>query len=254
MRKPAAAAGLATALLLPFAVAAQDSDATPLPDPGTELEPGRYSAEHAGPTFEFSVGEGWLVGPSGDGPIFTLEYAESPGAVVSFTRFDGDAFLDSCDPDSTITVEPSVGRLAEIIAGNPYLNASTARETEVGGFSGLVLDVGVPAYTECSLPYLLIWALPIGEAGDFVQLADQQSRFIILDVGGDVIVVAVEAFPGVPFGAVLDATTELLGTVTLEPGEYVPAPQPSAAASPSPGPTAEPQASPALPSGADTTA
>jgi hypothetical protein len=261
MTRHGSIAALALAMLLPLAAAAQEPSASPLPDAGTELEPGRYSASHAGPTFEFSVGEGWLAGPSGDGPIFTLEYAESPGTVVSFTRFDGEAFLDSCDPDSTITVEPTVGRLAEIIAGNPFLNASTTRETEVGGFSGLVLDVGVPAFTECSLPYLLLWALPIGEGGEFVQLADQQSRFIMLDVGGDVIVVAVEAFPGVPFGAVLDATTELLESVTIEPGEYVPpAPEPSAAASPSPEAsqapeeTLEPEASPNLPSGPDTTA
>jgi hypothetical protein len=229
------------ALLVPLAATAQDSAAERLPAPGTELEPGRYSADHVGPTFEFSVDGGWLVGPSGNGPIFTLEYVESPGTVMSFTRFDGEAFLDSCDPSSSIVVEPSVERLAEIIAGNPFLSPAAPRTIEVGGYPGVILDIGVPAFTECSLPYLLLWAIPVGEGGEFVQLADQQSRFVILDVDGDVIVIAIESFPGVPFGGVLDAGMAVLDSVSIEPGEYVP---------PTAGPSAEPSAEPeALPDG-----
>jgi hypothetical protein len=228
-----AAAALAGLLLLPTAALAQDAVADALPEAGTVLEPGRYSSDFVGPTIEFSADEDWLVGPSGDGPIFTLEYADAPGSVVSVTRFDGETFLDSCDPTSMTVVEPSVSRLAEIIAGDPYLNPGTPEIVDVDGFAGLSLDIGVPAYTECALPYVLVWAIPVGEGGEFVQVANQQSRFIILDVDGDVIVIAIESFPGVPFGSFLEASMELVDSMRITPGEYVP-----------PEPTASPEASP----------
>ena len=79
---------------------------------------------------------------------------------------------------------------------------------------------------------MLIWAIPVGKGGEFVQMANQQSRFLILDVDGDVIVIAIESFPGVPFGGFLDAATELVETIRITPGEYLP-----------PEPTAEPEAS-----------
>ncbi len=180
------------------------------------------------------------MGPTASGPIFTLERHDQPGTVLSITRFDGDAFLDSCDPTSLSRVEPTVPRLVEIIAGNPYLNPGPPAIIEVDGYQGLRLDVATPAYTECSLPDLLIWALPIAEGGEFVQVADQQSRFIVLDVDGAVIVIAIESFPGVPFGGLLDASMELVDSMRIEPGEYVPPTTPA--------PTAEPEAVEASPS------
>jgi hypothetical protein len=182
------------------------------------------------------------VGPSGDGPIFTLELRDEPGTVLSVTRFDGDVFLDSCDPSSMTTVEASVPRLVEVIAGNPYLNASTPRQVEVDGYKGVSLDVATPAYQECDLPWLLIWALPIGDGGEFVQVADQQSRFIILDVEGDVIVVAIESFPGVPFGGLLETSLEVVGSMRIQLGAYEPPAAPAATAAP---PTADASPSPA---------
>ncbi len=228
MRSRALATLVAGLLLLPAGAAAQDTLADELPEPGTVLEAGRYVSDFVGPSIEFQADETWLVGPSGNGPIFTLEYVAAPGSVLSFTRFDGETFLDSCDPTSMTLVQPSVPRLAEILAGNPFLNPGAPRVVEVGGYSGLQLDIGVPTYAECGLPYVLIWAIPVGEGGEFVQMANQQSRFVILDVEGSVIVAAIESFPGVPFGGFLDAAGELLESVRITPGEYVP-PEPAAA-------------------------
>jgi hypothetical protein len=128
-----------------------------------------------------------------------------------------------------------VQRLAEIIAGNPYVNPGPPAAIVVDGYPGLWLDAAIPAYTECNLPWLLLWALPIGEGGEFVQVADQQSRFVILDIEGDVIVVAIESFPGVPFGGLLEASMDIVESMRIEPGEYVPPETP-----PSPTPTAAP--------------
>jgi hypothetical protein len=236
----------ALTVLLPGSVVAQDAAADPLPEPGTLLEPGRYVSSVVGPTIDFRAGDGWLVGPSPPGPIFTLERASQPGTVLSVTRFDGEAFLDSCDPTSMTLVEATVPRLVEIIGGNPYLNPSPPRVIDIDGHVGLALDVGVPAYTECALPFVLLWALPIGEGGEFVQVADQQSRFIVLDVGGDVLVIAIESFPGVPYGELLEASLDLVDSMRIEPGEYIPPqPTPSPAPAISPGPASSPSPAPA---------
>jgi hypothetical protein len=225
-------------LLLPGSVVAQDAAADPLPEPGTTLAPGRYVSRAVGPTIDFRVEDGWRVGPAPPGPIFTLERTDQPGTVLSITRFDGDTYLDSCDPSSLVVVEDTVGRLMEIIGGNPYLNPGPPQVVDVDGQPGLSLDVAVPAYTECHRPFVLLWAIPIRKGGEFVQVADQQSRFIVLDVGGDVIVIAIESFPGVPFGGLLEASLELVDSMRIEPGEYI-APEPT----PSPAPTISPQPS-----------
>jgi hypothetical protein len=234
-----------TALAAPAHVLAQDGDAEPLPEPGTALEPGRYVSSAVGPTIDFRVDEGWLVVDDGASlPVFVLERSDQPGAVLTVTRFDGGAFLDSCDPTSLSEVEASVPRLIEIIAGNPFLNPGPPSPVEVDGLAGTQLDVATPAFDECSLGYLLIWALPVGEGDPFVQVADQQSRFIALDVEGDVIVIAIETFPGVPFGGLLDASMDLVESMRIVPGEYVPPPQPSETPEGPEDPDASPTAGP----------
>lgn len=233
-----ASLALATLAVTPIAGHAQEAAAEPLPAQGTRLQPGRYVSNAVGPSIDFRVEDGWVVGLTPPGPIFTLQRPGVPGTVLTVTRFDGDAFLDSCDSTSLVTVDPSVQRLAEIIAGNPFVNPGSPRAIVVDSYPGLSIDAAVPAYTECALPWLLLWALPVGEGGEFVQVADQQSRFVILDIDGDTIVVAIESFPGVPFGGLLEASMEIVESMRIEPGAYVP-PEPTeppdGAGSPMPG-------------------
>jgi hypothetical protein len=239
---------LSTALLLsPVGVSAQDASGEPLPDQGTALEAGRYVSDVVGPSIDFRVEDGWVVGASPPGPIFSLERTDQPGTVLTFTRFDGEVFVDSCDSTSMTQVDADIRRLGEVIGGNPYLNPGPPNAIEVDGYPGIWFDVGVPAYTECSLPFLLLWALPIDEGGEFVQVADQQTRFILVDVDGDAIVIAIESFPGVPFGGLLDASMEIVRSMHITPGEYVP-PAPSPHPDPVPSPTAEnaPDGSPGI--------
>ena len=76
----------------------------------------------------------------------------------------------------------------------------------------------------------------------FVQVADQQARFIALDVDGDVIVIAIEAFPGVPFGGFLEASMDVVQSMRFGPAvpsetsTASPVESPSTAASPLPSP------------------
>jgi hypothetical protein len=162
------------------------------------------------------VGEGWTVSPPLDGPLVVLERPDMLGGVLSLTRFDGDTFADSCDDTSFTWVEPSAQRLIEIIGGNPFLAVDPPTETEVGGYGGVSLDVLVPPWApdECRLTMLLLWAIPM-PSGEFVQLPGQESRFIVLDVGTDTIVVAIEALPGTPFEPFADAAMELVRSMTF---------------------------------------
>jgi hypothetical protein len=236
-RRFAAAAGLCLPAALALATTAVAQGESPMPEAGTELSPGRYASDVVGPRIAFAVEEGWQAGPAGPGPIFTLLRADEPGAIVSITRFDGDVFVDSCDPTSLTEVESSVPRLITVIAGNPYLNPGEPMPIEVDGHQGIALDVATPAYTECQLEFLLLWALPAAEGGEFVQVAEQQARFIAFDVEGDVIVVAIESLPGVPFGGLLEASLELVDSMRIEPG---PAPLPGATDLPRGSPSASP--------------
>jgi hypothetical protein len=233
---------LAGALSLTPVALAQDGAA--LPAPGEPLGEGRYSTDIVGPTISFDGGEGWLVGPTGPGPIFTLLREDEPGTVVSVTRFDGAVFVDSCDPTSLSEVEATAARLMAVIAGNPYLNPGAPVEVEVDGRDAWQLDVATPEYAECPLEFLLLFALPIAEGGEFVQVADQQSRFVAVDIADTVVVVAIESLPGVPFGELLEASLELVASMGIEPGPPG-IPAESAAPPPaSPGPDASPTASP----------
>jgi len=223
-------------LLLPLSTLAQDAEAEQLPATGTALEPGRYRSSVLGPTIEFRVEEGWIATGPASGPIFTLGRADQPGTVFTVTRFDGGAFVDSCDSTSMTDVDVSVPRLIEIIAGNPFLNPGPPELADIDGNPGLSLDVATPAVEDCALPFLLLWAVPMQD-GEFVQVPGQQSRFIAVDVEGDVIVVAIESFPGVPFGGLLEASMDVVESMRIEPGEFVAA---------SPSPTAVPNEDPSL--------
>ncbi len=224
---------------------AQDSTADELPDAGAALLPGRYVVSAVGPTIEFRVGDGWQVGPVVDGPIVILERTDVPGAVLTITRFEGDVFIDSCDPSSLTTVEATVARLVEVIGGNPRLNAAPPSPADVDDRLGITLDVATPAIGDCAVRDLLLWIVPAMEKGEFVQVANQQSRFIMVDVDGDIVVIAIETFPGVPFGSMLDASMDLVGSMRFEAATSVATPEPTPetteipAATEAPGPPPE---------------
>jgi hypothetical protein len=220
----AVAAGCLALLLTSAAALAADEPALPLPGEATDLAPGRYSSTVVGPAITLTLGEGWRTGATLGGPLLVLERADTPGAVLTITRFDGDTYTDSCDPTSLTRVDPSAERLVAIIAGDPSLRALPARATRLGGHEGRTLDVAVLPEIACDLPFLLLWALDMKD-GEFVQVPGQQSRFIAADVGNDVLVVAMEAFPGVPYGSFLETAMavlddlEVVAAPTAGPGD-----------------------------------
>jgi hypothetical protein len=161
---------------------------------------GVRTSDALGPSLTLELGPGWVERPAIEGPILTFEHTAFPGGVLTITRFDGDAYADSCDPTSLTSVEPSSARIIEVIAGNPWLEAEAPEPVEVGGLQGRSIDVVAPLFgpTECAIPLLLLWAVPM-EDGEFVQIGGQSSRFIAVDVGSDTVVIAIETLPGLAF-------------------------------------------------------
>ena len=250
--RPTLLVGLATLLLMPLSALAQSQDADDLPPAGEPLAPGRYVSDALGPILDFRVADGWRAGPDVEGPIITLESTSVPGGVLTITVFAGEVFSDSCDPTSLTSVETTLQRAAEVIGANLLLRVAPPVITDVDGNRAVQLDLGVPRFEDCSLPFLLLWAVPGLEQGEFVQVPDQQSRFILADVSGDIVVIAIETFPGVPFGSVLDASMEIVDSMRITPlAEVVPSPVPTAAPAasvmPSAPPTQEPTAAPRTP-------
>ena len=231
-------------LILSVAAVGQDLVADEIPASGEPLPPGRYVSDNLGPRVEFRVRDGWRSGPTVTGPIITLESTTVPGGVLTITRFDGEAFVDSCDPLSAVSVDVSVQRAAEIIGANPLLRVAPPSLIDVDGRRAVQLDVAVPAFEDCAVPFLLLWLIPNMEQGEFVQVADQQSRFILVDVESEVIVIAIETFPGVPFGPVLDASMDIVESMRITTAVAASeSPRPSDAAA-SPGPADAPSPTP----------
>lgn len=206
---------------------AQPDEVRELPAVGGPLEPGRYHTSALGPGLSFEVGDSWRLITPLAGPIVVLERVDIPGGVLTITRFDGDTFADPCDPTSLTWVEPSAERLIEIIAGEPRLAVGERQALDVSGLPAHSLDVSTPPLEGCQLPYLLLWALQI-EGGEFIQLPGQQARFIAVDVGSDVVVVAIETFIAEPFGFFASAGMDIVDSLRLEvAGSASPTPDPS---------------------------
>jgi hypothetical protein len=218
----AALLGVTLALDATGRVIAQSPSPVPsAPEPSGPVSApiGERASDALGPTISLELGEGWIERTPLAGPILTFERPDMPGGVLTITRFDGDAYADSCDPTSLTTVEPSAERLIEIIAGNPWLDAEPPEPVEVGGVPGLSVDLVAPPFdpSECALPLLLLWAIPM-EDGEFVQVAGQASRFIATEVGRDTIVIAIETLPGLPFEPFALEAMEVVRTLAFEAG------------------------------------
>jgi hypothetical protein len=216
-------AAAATALGATIALAAGAPVAAQTPSP-TTIAPaaspiGEMTSDVLGPSLTLELGAGWFERPPIDGPILTFEHTAYPGGVLTLTRFDGDAYADSCDPTSLTSVEPSAARLIEVIAGNPWLEADETEPAEVGGLEGSSVDLVAPLFgpTECRLPRLLLWAVPM-EDGEFVQIGGQSSRFIAVDVGPDTIVIAIETLPGFAFEPFATAAMEVVRSMAFATG------------------------------------
>lgn len=232
-RARSTAAGLLTLLALSLpgsaSVLAQDAETPPPATPleGMERGPlaaGTYADDSLGPIVTFSVEEGWdLSGPPIEEVGFDLMYGDSGPAAISVVRFDGIVFGEPCLTDGdvetyivdTLTLDTTPEAFMQRLAENPFLTTSEPVSVIVGGAPGLQVDLTSAIGAECDPPVTFLWELPV--VGEFHLNDGESARVIALDVGGDVVVVFIEAFPGVDYPPFLEAAMSVVETMDLTP-------------------------------------
>lgn len=228
-----AAAGLLTllALSVPGSSSALGQVAeTPLPATPLEglergpLAAGTYTDDSLGPIVTFSVEEGWdLSGPPIEEVGFDLMYGDSGPAAISVVAFDGIVFAEPCVTDGdveayfadTVTLDATPEAFMQRLAENPFLTTSEPVSVTVGGADGLQVDLTSAIGAECDPPVTFLWELPL--VSEFHLNDGESARVIALDVGGEVVVVFIEAFPGVDYPPFLEAAMSVVESMELSP-------------------------------------
>jgi hypothetical protein len=172
-------------------------EALPIPDAGVVLEPGRYADASIGRPYSFEVDEGWTSQGAIPGAGVALIEDTEVGPYIAFVPFDGSVFTDPCrTADNTDAFGPAAAAIEATpeaflahLAGHPFLTLSEPVPVEIGGLSGLQVDVTTSVPDDCDPPWAWLWVLPV--VGDYHLTEDVAARIVALD--GDDTVVALVA-------------------------------------------------------------
>ena len=182
---------------------------------------GEYRTEVFEPTVSFRVdeafggGKGWLV-PGPELPDSTALYGQ--GETALFFSNVQKVFDPSKLPEEVLVPVPE--DMVAWLREHPYLEAGEPTPANVGGVSGTQLDVVVSPVPkeysyECPAPCVPGWDLSAEpDAYDF--LPGYKDRLFVLDVGGETVIVAIEA-PEETFEEFLPKAQKVLDTVEWEP-------------------------------------
>jgi hypothetical protein len=194
--------------------AAASPDSTPAacsnPDGGTclgVLDAGTYTSSAFVPAMTFTVPDGWQNIEDLDGSFVLLppggsaeEYYDSRGDAISVLS-DTYAARESCDLGPAAGVDRTPDGIVGYLRQRTSLQISDPKPVTVGGFTGLVVDLTlVPGNALACLapdhwdPALFAQA---GEQGVVVGPGENElMRLYLLDRGGKVTTVGVDAFGG----------------------------------------------------------
>ena len=179
------------------------------------LDPGTYRSEEFEPAFTFAVDEGWISA----GPELPDALAIVPGSTEELARpsvlgfYTPQAVVDQSDPRGE-TLEPapdSVDGWVAWLQRHPNLKTEKPVPVKVGGASGVRMDT-------------VVSSVPEGHPAMFWQLSDgttitdskgSRSRTIIVDAGGDPVLIAASASSD-RFEGFLPRTQSVLDTVEWE--------------------------------------
>ena len=181
-----------------------------LPEYG-DLRPGKYVTDVFEPALSFEVvGKGWVVGGAEERGVFDMRLGVE-GPVISFANEQ--KVFDPSKPSDLIAVSAPKDMVAWL-QGHPYLETEEPEPTAVGGVKGTQIDAEVAddvPNSECGDNCLGLFS--IGPDIDWVVYEKERVRFVVLeDVGGERVVVAVEAKAG-DFEKFLPRAQEVLETV-----------------------------------------
>jgi hypothetical protein len=207
------------------ASAAPAGEATLLgPDRGP-VAAGRYVDRSIGRDITFSIGEGWVSDGAIEGAGFALVREEAGSPYFAITPFPGQVFPQDCltdgqDPEAffeaVTDIEVTAASFIDHIASHRAITAAEPVPVELGGYSGLQLDItAVDVDDACMPPWAWLWWLPA--VGDYHLNEGEQARIVALDADGQVIVAVAEAFPDADFEAFLAESMGVLESLEVGP-------------------------------------
>jgi hypothetical protein len=218
-----------TLSLIPATVAA----ITPLPaQDAVELEPGTYVDNSLGFMFTFDVEEGWRQGfaPSATAGIelTTVDhqtFADGWSAVDNIARLaivplGGEVKTDGwCVPaggsldeyESSVTViDTAPQSVVDHLSSSPLLDVSEAVPMQIGGFDGLRFDATATLGEDCETADIYLfdtWTLIDGDV----------ATYVILDVDGRAVLIAIETSGDVDHGAFVERAMPVIESLKVIP-------------------------------------
>ena len=197
-----------TATLAPTPAPTTVPAASPMPRGG--LEPGTYVTtplDGAPLAWQITVPRGWTNGHdwflfptsqgSAEGP--DLGGGKRNGVAVAFLNVP-EVVLDPCDFDGPLSDTDMVPELVAAIQARDDWVVSTPVDVTIGRFSGQRVDIRLPAdVSVCGEDaWLSVFREP-GTDNGYPQLGpSNQLRAWILDVGGRIVILQRESYPGSP--------------------------------------------------------
>jgi hypothetical protein len=192
---------------------------------GEALTPGSYVDRSLGRDLTFAVGDGWINDGAIEGAGFALIREEPGSPYFAISPFPGQVFPEGCVTDGqppeaffegATDIEVTAASFIDHIAGHAAITASEPVPVELGGYSGLQLDISsVDVEDACMPPWAWLWVLPV--VGDYHLNDGEEARIVALDADDQVIVAIVEAFPDADYEAFLAESMDVLDSLEVGP-------------------------------------
>jgi hypothetical protein len=195
--------------------------ARPTPAPGETLPfergilaAGRYRIDKFQPNLELTVPQGWQARRNyADG--FSITPVKGPAGEIDSARIQV-VFTTPCGMDKESTVlGPTARDVVDWLKARTDLKISAARPVNLGGYTGLSVDVTFGQQT-CTAPDGpppdLLMLFPVGQ--DIFHIGtDETIRFVTVDVRGQPVTFFVDAFA--EFDPFADAAQPILDSITF---------------------------------------
>jgi uncharacterized protein YjbI with pentapeptide repeats len=189
--------------------------------PDATIHPGRYAARMFEPAVSFEVGEGWeFWGPETFDELF-IQTGPNGGQLLLFTN--PRHVFDPSNPSEAKEL-PEPEQAEEWISWfqrHPNLDTSKPVPVNVGGASGMRIDVTITS-TPQNYPVEVCGeqpCVPLYPTSEFAisSYEGSKDRFVIVDVGGETVLIDVFA-PAHRFDEFLPKAQEVLDSVEWEGG------------------------------------
>ena len=103
------------------------------------------------------------------------------------------------------------------LAAHPFLTVTEPVAVEVGGLSGLQVDVTTSVPDDCDPPWAWLWVLPV--VNDYHLTEDVAARVLALDGGDDVVVLVSEVGADSESAALTETAMSVFESIEFgEPG------------------------------------